>query len=472
MKFKTTLILFAIFLILLAFVLFFEFKGKKEETEEKLVDLSSDDVQKIVFKKEDETITFQKDEEEWLITDPLEAKADKYEVNRLADDFSQLKIERVVEEAPEDKALEKYGIPQKEITLYFKEKEQPIKIMIGMENPLDNTFFAKREDEKRIVLIPSHLKSLIEKNLLDFRQKDIFAFEADEVKNVKLRAKKIQWEALKEEDEWFFKKPVKALAESSKINDILRSLSNLKAKEFVSEEKKDDEIKKYGLDHPEYEITLSMPLENQELTFFLHKKDDKLFATTSLSNKIISGEDSMLSDLEKEAEELREKEVANFYSWEVNKLYLRKGEIDWMLTKDEEDKWHFESPVKEEADKSKIETFIRKIESLEATEFIDPPLKLEDYGLDNPQVEVKIWTGEDEEKTKEITILIGSEIIEKEEKDEKEEEEEEEKKKAKLVAVKNARFDYLFKLDSSFLEEFPKGIKDWKADKKEEKEKQ
>lgn len=470
MKLKTTLILFAIFIILLAFVLFFEFKGKgEEETEEKLVDLFSDDVQKIVFKKKDETITFQKDKEEWNITKPLEAKADKHEVNRLADDFSQLRIERVVEEVAEE--LEKYGIPQKEITLYFKEKKQPIKILIGMENPLDNTFFAKREDEERIVLIPSHLKNLIEKNLFDFRQKDIFAFETDEVKSVKLHAKKIQWEALKEEDEWFLKNPVNALAESSKINDILRSLSNLKAKEFISEEKKDDEIEKYGLDFPEYKITLSMPLENQEVTFFLHKEEDNLYATTSLSNKIISGEDSMLSDLEKEAEELREKEVANFYSWEVNKLYLKKGEIDWTLTKDEEDKWHFQSPVKEEADKSKIETFIRKIEGLEATEFIDPPLKLEDYGLDNPQAEVKIWVKEDEEEKKEITILIGSEIIEKEEKDEKEEEEKEEKE-SKIVVVKNARFDYLFKVDSAFLEEFPKELKDWKAEKNEEKENQ
>jgi flagellar biosynthesis/type III secretory pathway M-ring protein FliF/YscJ len=106
MKFKTTVILFAVFLVLLAFVLFFEYKGKGEkDEEEKLLALSSDDAQKVTFKKEDETISFQKDEEgEWLITEPLEAKADKYEVDRLADDFSDLKIERVVEEEPEELA--------------------------------------------------------------------------------------------------------------------------------------------------------------------------------------------------------------------------------------------------------------------------------------------------------------------------------------------------------------------------------
>lgn len=454
MKFKTTLILFASFLVLLAFVLFFESKGKKEKgAEEKLVNLSSDDVQKIVFKKEDGSITFQKDKKgEWLITQPLEAKADKSEVNRLAEDFSKLQIERVVEKTPEEKDLKKYGIPEKEITLYFKEKELPLKILIGMENPLDKTFFAKKEGEARVVLIASNLKSLLEKKLFDFRQKDIFRFETDDVKSVILRAKKVKWEAQKKEDEWFLRKPIKALAESSKISDILYSLSNLRAKEFVSEEKKKEEIKKYGLDNPEYEITLAMPLANREVTFLLHKKDEKLYATSSLSSKIITADDSLLSGLEKEPKELRQKKLASFYSWKVSKLYLKKGEIEWTLTKDKEDNWHFESPLKAAANKEKIETFIRKIESLEASEFIDPPLKLSDYGLDHPQAEIKFWVKEDEKKTKEITVLVGSED-----------------KEAKRVVVKNGRFNYLFQVDSAFLEEFPKELKNWKAEKKEEK---
>jgi putative AlgH/UPF0301 family transcriptional regulator len=455
MKFKTTIILFAVFLVILAFVLFFEYKGKGEkDEEEKLLALSSEEVQKVIFKKEDETITFQKDKEgEWLITEPLEAKADKYEVDRLADDFSDLKIERVVEEEPEE--LEKYGIPQKEISLWFKDKDKPVTILIGMENPLDNTFFAKRDDETKVVLIPSSLKSLMEKSLFDFREKDIFKFETDDVKSIKLRAKKTRWLASKKGEEWFFRNPVNALAQSSKIDNILSSLSGLKAKEFVSEEKKKDDVKKYSLDRPEYEITLGMPLKNQEVTFSLHKGEDKLFATTSLSMKIVETDETLLSDLEKEAEELREKEVANFYSWEANRLHLKMRDINWIVMKDEEDNWHFTSPIKEEADKSKIQTFIRKIESLEAEEFIDPPLSLnlKDYGLDNPLAEVKIWVEEDEEKVKEIIALIGSED-----------------KEAKKVVVKNARFDYLFRVDSAFLEEFPKNIKDWK--KQEEKKKE
>jgi len=33
--------------------------------------------------------------------------------------------------------------------------------------------------------------------------------------------------------------------------------------------------------------------------------------------------------------------------------------------------------------------------------------------------------------------------------------------------VKNARFDYLFKVDAAFLEEFPKETNNWKSEEKE-----
>ena len=92
MKFKTTLILLAVFVALLALVLLLDFKKESDtDNEGKLVDLVSEDIQKIIFKTGEETITFKREkEDEWLIIHPLEAKADKYEVDRMADDFAAL----------------------------------------------------------------------------------------------------------------------------------------------------------------------------------------------------------------------------------------------------------------------------------------------------------------------------------------------------------------------------------------------
>ena len=487
MKFKATFILLVVFLCLLAFILLFNVKDVGiEEPGDKLVDLSSDDVERIVFKTEEEMITFTKEEgDNWLISEPIEAKADKLEVDRIADDFSSLEIDRVVEEEPKD--LEKYGIPLKEISLKFKDKEEPVKVLVGMENPLDQKFFAKREDETRVVLIASSHKTLFEKKVFDFREKSIFKFETDNVKGIRLHSGDIRWEAEKSEEEWFLKKPVDSLAKKNDITSLLSSLSDLKAKEFVSEEKNNEELKKFMLDAPENTITLQIPLENQEVTFFIQKTEDKLYATTSLSPKIIEVEDTILSKLEKDPHEMREKEIADFYSWEVNKVSLERGDLGLTVVEDEEeDKWRFDSAEGEEADKDKIDEFIRKIEALQAESFIDPPLNLAEFGLDSPAAKVTIWVKEDEEKSKEITLFIGKKLKDEDEQEdtkkagsekagteaEKEEKTGEEVKdeseaedttvKKEFVAVKNARFNYLFKVDAEFLEQLPEKKDDWK----------
>jgi len=470
MKIKTTLILLIVFGALLAFIFLSDIKEKgKPEPADKLVDFSADDVEKIIFKTEEEAITFAKDDEgDWLITDPLEAKADKYEVDRIARDFAALEIDRMVEEEPAD--LKKYGIPQKEISLFFKDTEAPVKVLVGAENPLDKKFFAKREDESKIVLIGSHFKSLLEKKIFDFREKKIFQFETDEVKKIVLRSGGIQWEAAMEEEDWMLTSPVKSLAEKSQITSLLNSLSDLKAKEFVSETKKEEETAQYALDKPEHEVVLELPLENQEVTFFINKKDDKIYATTSLSSKIVEVEDSILENLSKEPEELREKEVADFYSWEAKKVLVKKGDLTVTVAKDEDNNWHFDKEDGADADKDKIESLVRKIENLEADAFIDPPLNLADFGLAVPQAKITISVKDGEDKTKDITVLVGKTVIDQVEKPEEDKEtgeaeakEEEEKvQEKKWVFVKNARFDYLFKTEAEFLEEIPQKADDWK----------
>jgi Domain of unknown function (DUF4340) len=453
MKFKTTLILLVAFAVLLAGVLLFESRSKaRKETEEKskkIIDLASADVEKISLKNESGTMIFKKDDKgNWLIVEPLEAQADSGEVSRLAEEFSSLKYERLVEAEGGDPA--KYEIPKKEITLWYKGKPQPVKLLIGMENPLDNTLFAKREDDKRIVLLAGYLKSSLEKKTFDFRQKDIFNFEPENVGAIRLKAKDVSWQALKKEADWFLESPVRALAKKTAVEDVLRSLSNLRAKEFLSEQKGEAEIARFGLEDPEYAVTLSLPAKNQEIHFSLHKQDDTLYATSSLSTKIVSAETQVLTDIEKKAEDLREKQVVVFNSWEADKVAVKRGDSTLTVSKNKDGKWLFEGAGQEEADGSRVETFIRKIESLEAAEFIDSPADLQTYGLAPPQAEVAVRTKEGEIE-KEFRILIGTEDPAK-----------------KQVVLKNPKLDYLFRVDASFLSEFPKEPKDWKPAKPEE----
>lgn len=460
MNFKKTLILLGVFVVLLAAVLLFDKKKPGEAgPEEKLVAVASADVEKASLKKDGETLTFKKnDQNEWMVVEPMEVKADSYEVSSLVDGFADLKIERVVEKEKGDP--QKYEIPKKEVTLWVKGQADPVKVLVGMENPIGGTFYAQKEGDPRIVLIGSLLKTPLEKKLFDFRQKDIFRFENKDVAGVKLAAKETKWEAKKKDEEWFFESPLKALAKESNVLNLLDSLAGLRAKEFAAEAKTAEELKKLGLDKAEYAVTLSLPGANKEVVFSLHKAEDKIYATTSDSTKVIVPESDILTQLEKKAEELRENKVVAFNTWQASKVVLKKGALALTITKAPNDKWYFDAAQKEEADGSKVETFIRKIEGLEAAEYLDQPKALSEYGLSAPEAEVTVTTKDTGEKAveKSFAVQVGKTDAEK-----------------KQAFVKNARLAYLFKVDSAFLDDFPKEKKDWlvappaEPEKKDEK---
>jgi len=318
-----------------------------------------------------------------------------------------------------------------------------------MENPLDKTLFAKREDDPRVVLLASTLKTTLDKKVFDFRQKDVFKFTAADVKTVTVRAKDVSWQAAREEAGWFLKAPVAALAAKGKVDSLLDALSGLRAKEFVAEDKSAEALKKFGLEKPEYEVALSLPTANQEIVFALHREGEASYATTSQSTKVVAFEGTLLADLDRKVDELREKKVADFYSWDANRVVLKKDGLEIAAAKEkvgQEEKWLLDPATKEEADRTKVEDFIRKVEGLEAAGFIDAPGPLAAHGLDG-RTEVRIRTKDAQNKEKEIVLLVGQEDAEK-----------------KQVVVKNSQLDYLFRVDSGFLQDFPKEKKDWKVE--------
>jgi hypothetical protein len=451
-KFKTTLVLLAAFVILLGIVAFFDSKGEKKSTAEEkastLISIDPADVRKASLVRDGETLAFERDEAgPWRLTSPLQAAADDAEVTGFVGSLASLRIERVVEK--EAKELAAYEIPKIEISLWVKGEDAPIRLLVGMENPLDKTFFAKREDDPRVVLLASTLKTTLDKKIFDFRQKDVFKFSVDDVKTIRVRAKSLAWQAQREEAGWFLKAPVAAPTARGKVESLLDALSGLRAKAFVAESKTAEALKKFGLDKPEYEVFLSLPASSQEIVFSLHQEGEAFYATTSLSAKAIAFEGALLADLDRKVDAMRETKIADFYSWEADKVALKKDGFELAAVKEkvgEEDKWFLDPAAKEEADRTKVEEFLRKIEGLEAASFIDNPGPPAAYGLVGG-TEVRIRTMDAQGKAKETVLLIGKEDAEK-----------------KQVIVKNTQFDYLFFVDSGFLQDIPKEKKDWKTE--------
>jgi len=458
MRFKTTIILLIIFIIALAGVLLIENKSKavKEEKEklDMLTDLKISDIEKLQLTSSDQSsITIKKDEQgNWQIIEPLITEADSYEVNNLVETLASLRIEHVVDDQPAD--LKEYGFNQQEIKIWLKGQTEPLVILTGMENPLDGTLYAKRADETRVVLLPGYLKSSLDKKLFDLRSKEIIRFDPEKVQAIELNSKENAWKLIKKGESWYFTSPIEALASTSQIDSILNNLSTVKAKDFLAEEKRPEDLKASGLDQPDYTIKLILA-DGQELAINLNKKEEKLLATSSQLAKIVEVEAQLVNNVARPASELREKKVALFNSWEATSLAIKKGDRSFVVIKEksgekgqEQEDWYLltDGGQKELADSSKVESFLRNLEYLQAVDFIDRPGDLKKYGLDKPEYEITLKTKSEDTEEKSINLFFGQKLEGKDQ-----------------LAVQNSDFNYLFLIESSALASWPAGPEDFKA---------
>lgn len=452
MKVRTTLVLLAVFAVLLVLVLYFDSAGGKkkaaEERTQTLISLTAGDVRKLSLVRNGEALTLERDEAgPWRLTSPIQAAADDSEANAVVDALASLRLERVVEKEAKDPAA--YEIPKTEVSLWVKGQDVPVRLLVGMENPLDKSLFAKRADDPRIVLLPSSLKSSLDKTVFDFRQKDVFKFAAADVQEIRVRTRSVSWRAGRDASGWMLEEPVAARAVGNHLDALLEGLAGLRAKAFVAESKTAASLKAFGLEKPEYEVGLSLPAAGQEIVFTLHREGEASYATTSQSTKIITFESTLLTDLDRRVEDLRDRKVAEFYSWEADRISLKRDGTEIAAVKEtsgDSEKWVLEGPAKEEADRTKVEDFLRKIESLEAASFIDAPGPLSVYGLE-PGAEIRIRTKDPQNKEKETVLLVGREDAAK-----------------KLVPVKSPGLGYLFQVDTAFLQDWPKDRTAWKAE--------
>ncbi|MCK7482349.1 MAG: DUF4340 domain-containing protein [Candidatus Moduliflexus flocculans] len=173
----------------------------------------------------------------------------------------------------------------------------------------------------------STLKTSLEKTVFDFRLKDVFKFAAEEVKGIRVRAKDVAWTARPRRDRaGSSRSPVAALAAKGKLDSLLDALAGLRAKAFVTEEKTAAALETYGLGQARLRgrAVLARCRTGRSSSPW-HKQGEAQYATTSLSTKVVSFEGTLLADLDRKVDEIREKKVADLYAWDARSVLVRAG---------------------------------------------------------------------------------------------------------------------------------------------------
>src|SRR3954451_9838855 len=190
--------------------------------------LQSDKIEEVkVSTAAGDSTTLKKDGSAWKITQPSEMPASESDVAQLTSALGQTDITRVIDENPTN--LNDYGLSNTRVEGDFKatgDKEEK-KLFIGEKTPTGGDFFAKRNDEKKVFLIPAAQDTSFNRTTFDFRDKTLLKFERDKVDASEITAGGKAIAMAKQGADWKLAKPVQTRADFGSVEGLVGRLQSV-----------------------------------------------------------------------------------------------------------------------------------------------------------------------------------------------------------------------------------------------------
>ncbi len=411
MKFKTNAIIALVFAGLLAFVYLYEIKGgeKRQAAEEKagiVLDFSAGEAVKLVLERGDTLIAVEK-RDSWVLTDPIESATDEDAVERYIDDLARARRERVVEDSasatdyPEAAAKYRLTAPRLKVFLAI-ESEELDTLFFGAESPTGSYVFARRSgpNPEIFTMRTFHFNSL-DKGVFDLRDRRVLPFEKKEVQEVRLARPegRIVLER-RGKDDWYMRVPAQVPVDEDAVDEILNRLNNAIVDTFVAERPDEDVKARHGLAGlVNLEVSLLLGAEHTEKRLRLGAAHDgyRTYAMDLSRPPIFLVDTTLVRPLQRQAKDLRDRKPLEFGRDAVTRIEI-SGAESLVAEKDTTGLWMLVEPDVRPTRSWKFNNLMTDLEEVEVEKFVEDQVEdMGPYGLDSPQLRVKLIGEEGEE---------------------------------------------------------------------------
>jgi hypothetical protein len=358
--------------------------------------------------------TLKKDGESWNIVAPLQVRAADTESAAVANAIADIDVVRVVDENPTD--LKPYGLDPPQIDVEFKSADGKTTghLLVGVKAPAGANRYAKRADEKRVVLIAQFHEGSLNKSTFDLRDKSIIKFDRAKVDGVDANVGGKLMEFTKANADWKMVKPVVARADFSAVDGLVGHVESAQMKAFVTSAPTPADLKKYGFDKPQAIVNLHLGSAKATLEVGGKADDTTVYVRDTSKPDIYTIDNTTANDFKKPADDYRKKELFDFRAFNATHVEITTSGptviFDRVKAKDDKspDTWHRVSPNPGDPDRSKVETLLAGLADIRATSFVDSISKT---GLQTPTMTVvaKFDDGKQEERV--IFGRSGSDVF-------------------------------------------------------------
>ena len=406
---KSTIALIVVLLGLGAYIYFVTWKqpeggadaAKKQDKVFAGLDSSKIEELKVTSAAGDAT-TVKKDAGGWQVMQPVTAKADESEIGSLTSALASTEVSRVVDENPTN--LNDYGLSNPRIEVDFKaagDKDYR-KLMVGGKTPTGGDLYARRNDEKKVFLIPAFQESTLNRTTFDLRDKGLLKFDREKVDGIDVSAGGKTIAIAKDGGDWKLTKPVQTKADFGSVEGLVGRLQTAQMKSIAADQASPADLKKYGLDKPEATVNVNIGSSRATLLLGGKASDNTVYARDASKPAVVTVDSSLVDDLKKDADSYRRKDLFEFRPFNATHIEMSRNGQTIVLDRvkgqnDKPDTWKRVSPAAADVDKEKMDGLLSKLSNMRASSFVDSTAKT---GLDKPAltITVKFDDGKKEEK--------------------------------------------------------------------------
>jgi hypothetical protein len=337
------------------------------DTPPKIMSIAEADITKVDIKRkgQDDVVLAKNDAGKWQITEPKALAADQSSVGNMLSSLSSLNSERLID----DKAtnLSEFGLSDPSVELDITEKNNKTqKLLIGDNTPTGNAAYVAIAGDPRVFTLASYTKTSFDKSANDLRDKRLLTFEIDKLSRVELDSKKQQIEFGRNKDQWQIVKPQPLRADDSKVQDLVRQLSDARMDISSNEDdqKKAAAAFASGTEVADAKVTDASGTQSLDV----RKNKDDYYAKSSAVEGVYKVGSEVGKALDKNLDDFRNKKLFDFGFSDPDKIEFHDDAKTYYLTKGGQDWW---LPEGKKADAIPAETYLERVRDLSASKFVD-----------------------------------------------------------------------------------------------------
>ncbi len=199
----------------------------------------------------------------------------------------------------------------------------------------------------------------------------LFGFESSGVETIELRYPSSEIELRKSQDgKWRLIKPLQTEADTREVQSLISTIGDIRFTRVVEEQVSN--MAEFGLDHPNVDITLTLPDRTERLLL----GDDgpmpgTLYAQKDGDSRVVLAQQWIKGSLTRTVFDFRTKIILPIEHEKVDQVQLEFPKQSVLLAK-QDNRWLFKNPIEELADEDALSSLTLMLQNLRATSFIDP----------------------------------------------------------------------------------------------------